>query len=156
MASFKPVDKTKIAVGLADDAVAGVKPAVAEGLGGLVGHGEIAGGEGERFVGAQDKFARLAVGSVVAVVVDDARVETVAHLAHAAGTLLRERAADDEIGLGRAVAVDQPDAGALLERGVEIAPARRAPARMRTQWHAPRARRLARQQDRHHGAEHDR
>ena len=47
-------------------------------------------------------------------------MKPVAYRAHAAGPLLGGGAADDEIGLGRAIAVDQPDAGALLERDVEI------------------------------------
>ena len=56
---LQAVDETKISVPVAHDAIAGVKPAVAERLGGLVGHGEIAGGEGERLVGVHDQFAGL-------------------------------------------------------------------------------------------------
>ena len=63
---LQPVDKAEIAVGLADDAVAGVKPAVAESLGGLVGHGEIAGSEGELLVAIAERVrpARLGLASL--------------------------------------------------------------------------------------------
>ncbi len=63
---LQAVYKAEGTVGLADDAVAGVKPTVAESLGGLVGHREIAGGEGELFVGSQNELAGLARLGLVA------------------------------------------------------------------------------------------
>ena len=107
-------------------------------------------------MGAQHKLAGLAVGRILAVIfavlAGDARIEAGAHLTHAAGTGLREDAADDEIGLGRAVTIDQADAGALFERGEQM----RGHAGRQRETDGVRTlvgRRLTRQQDRHHGAE---
>ena len=55
-----PVDEAEGAVGVAHHPVAGVEPQVAPGLDGLLGHAEVAAGEGERLVGAQQQFAGLA------------------------------------------------------------------------------------------------
>ena len=76
--------------------------------------------EGERLVGAHDQLAGGAVGDCVVVVVDDARVEAVEHRAHHAGLLVLDRGAEHEIGFGRALAVEQADAGAARERLVEL------------------------------------
>src|SRR5271169_5243353 len=123
-----------------------MKPAVAEGLGGLVRHGEVTAGESERIVGAQDEFAGLALLGVVAAAVQHARVVAVANFAHASRTLLGCRTTDDEIGFSRAVAVDQPDAGALLESDVQIG--RHAGSEAATHAMVSLLRgRLARQQD---------
>ena len=77
----------------------------------------------------------------------------VAYSPHAARSLLRGGAADDEIRLGRTIAVDQPNTGALLKGEVEIGrhagpqAASNAVTAFLRRWRP-------RHQDRHHGAKH--
>ena len=85
----------------------------------LLRHAEIAGGEGEGFGGAQHELARSAVGQRVVQVIDDARLESADNRAHHPGTLAGQRAAQNEIRLGRAVAVNEFNTETLAELGME-------------------------------------
>src|SRR5262249_25633820 len=94
----------------------------------------------------------MARRDIIAVPIDHSGMITGADLAHAAGALLRRGAANDEVSLGRAVAVDQPDAGALLEGDMKVS--RHSGAKSAA--HAMAAffgRRLPCKQDRNHRAE---
>ena len=77
-------------------------------------------GKRQRLVGPHDQLARRAVGDVLVAVVDHARIEALEHRPHQSGLLVLDRRAENEIGFGRAPAVEQADAGAPRELGVKL------------------------------------
>ena len=89
---LQPVDELEIAVGLANDAVAGMEPQVPPGLDRLLGRAEIARREGEGRLGAQHQLARRAVRDLVVLAVDHARGEALEDAAHGAGLLVGDLA----------------------------------------------------------------
>ena len=117
---LEPIDEAEIAVGLAHDTIAGVEPAIAPGLGGFLRRAEVFIGKCQRLVGPHHQLARRSVGGVLAAIVDDARIEALEHRPHQSGLLVLDRRAEDEIGFGRAPAVEQADAGAPREIGVKL------------------------------------
>ena len=146
------VNETKRAVSLAHHAITGVKPQVAPGLDGLVGHVEVAIGKGIRFVRPQQQLTCLTRRQLDIVLVSDTRLKAGAQPAHHAGAGGVWRRGNHEIGFGGAKAFEQTHARALekcLTRG-------RRHARPEACAHAvsalQRAGRLG-QQDRDHRAQ---
>ena len=149
---LEAVDEPEVAVGLADHAVARVEPEVSPRRDRLLGHLPVAGREGERLVGPHHELARLAVGDLGVVLVDDARGEAGHDAPHRAGTLLAVARPEHDVRLGHAVALDDLDPEALAERRLELGRCRRG----ERDAHAMLpllGRRLPGRQDRDHGAE---
>ena len=110
------VDEPKPSVGLAHYAIAGVKPQVPPRAHGLLGHRPVAIGERERLVVAKHQLAGRSVGHGLVMLVDDPGVEPGANRPHVAAPAVGGVFGGDRaVGLGRAVALDELDAEALME-----------------------------------------
>jgi hypothetical protein len=102
---------------------------------GLFGLAEVAGSDRPRLARAQHELARRAGRQLGVVDIDDARLEARLHASHRAVGRGVAIGGDDEVGLGRAIALEQAHAGTRLER----ARCRRRHARPEANAHAVRA-----------------
>ena len=95
-----PVDEAVVAVGVAHDAVAGVKPEIPPGFDRLVGHPEIARRKRERLGRAKQQLSGLTVRENRVIRIDNARLRAFDKMAHRPGTIGRDGAREHKIRLG--------------------------------------------------------